>query len=393
MKKNVWKWMIMGSVLLMLCSCGGAGQQAGTAAPSSVPAEQEVAAGQQALYEELVWEQTENVWADQFKIEKCGEYTLITIVDSGRFLLVSGEMEIPGNLPEDVAVLRKPLQNVYLSSSSVFDLISHADAMDRIRFSGTKADSLYIPEVVKAMEEGKMIYAGKYSAPDYELLVSGECPLAIENTMIWHNPQVKEKMEMLGIPVLVERSSYESHPLGRLEWIRLYGVLFDQESQAETFFEEKRKAVEPVLEQEKTGCKVAFFYVNTNGAINVRKPGDYIAKMIALAGGEYILQETGEEENALSTMNMQMEDFYLAAKDADVIIYNGTTTGVITGMEELLEKSALFGDFKAVKENRVYCTGKNFFQETTAIGDLMEDLGHVLRGQEEAELHQLLRVQ
>ena len=31
-----------------------------------------------------------------------------------------------------------------------------------------------------------------------------------------------------GVPstVLVERSSYESHPLGRLEWIRLYGLHF-----------------------------------------------------------------------------------------------------------------------------------------------------------------------
>ena len=32
--------------------------------------------------------------------------------------------------------------------------------------------------------------------------------------MIYHNPEVKEKLEEFGIPVLVEHSSYESHPLG-----------------------------------------------------------------------------------------------------------------------------------------------------------------------------------
>lgn len=35
-----------------------------------------------------------------------------------------------------------------------------------------------------------MIYAGKYSKPDYELLVSEGCDLAIENRMITHSPEV-----------------------------------------------------------------------------------------------------------------------------------------------------------------------------------------------------------
>ena len=38
--------------------------------------------------------------------------------------------------------------------------------------------------------------------------------------MIYHNPEVKEKLEEFGIPVLVEHSSYESHPLGRTEWVK-----------------------------------------------------------------------------------------------------------------------------------------------------------------------------
>ena len=62
------------------------------------------------------------------------------------------------------------------------------------------------------------------------------CDLAIESTMIYHNPEVKEKLEQLGIPVLVERSSYESHPLGRTEWMKLYAVLLGKEEAAETAF-------------------------------------------------------------------------------------------------------------------------------------------------------------
>ena len=101
--------------------------------------------------------------------------------------------------------------------------------------------------------------------------------------------------------------------------------------------------------------------------------------MIGLAGGTYVLNDRlSAEENALSTMNMQMEDFYAAAKDADILIYNSTIEGELYSVDELLAKSTLFSDFKAVKEGNVYCTGSNFFQESTGICDFIEDLHKVL---------------
>ena len=54
------------------------------------------------------------------------------------------------------------------------------------------------------------------------------CNLAIESTMILHTPKVQEMIEMLDIPVFIDRSSYETHPLGRTEWIKVYGVLADK---------------------------------------------------------------------------------------------------------------------------------------------------------------------
>lgn len=331
-------------------------------------------------------------YAECFQIEKCGEYELITIVDSGRFLLVSGGNEVPEELPDDVVVLHTPLDKVYLAASSGFDFARQLGSLDKIPFTGTKEKDLYIKEAVEAIETGRMTYAGKYSAPDYELLLDGGCQVAIESTMIYHSPATKEKLEALGIPVVVERSSYESHPLGRMEWIKFYGALFGKEAEANAFFEEEVSKLSFVMEAEDTGCEVAFFYVNTNGAINVRKPGDYIAKMVELAGGQYVPgQQSEEEENALSSMNMQMEDFYLAAKDADVLIYNGTINGALENREELIAKNALFADFKAVQENRVYCTGKDVFQETTSIGGLMEDMGFVIHGKDE-DLKQMTKL-
>ena len=70
----------------------------------------------------------------------------------------------------------------------------------------------------------------------------------------------------------------------------------------------------------------------------MRKSNDYVAKMIELAGGKYIFDELGEDDSALSTMNMQMEEFYAGAKDADYIIYNSTIDGELTTIDQLLAK-------------------------------------------------------
>ena len=201
--------------------------------------------------------------------------------------------------------------------------------------------------------------------------------MAVENTMIYHEPAVREKLEELGIPVMVEMSSYEEHPLGRLEWIRLYGVLFGTEGTADEYFEEQMKKAQFIMEQPDTGLSVAFFHVTADGMINVRKPGDYVSKMIEMSGGRYIIKDK-EDDDALSVMNVQMEDFYALARDADVIIYDGTIGGGIRSTDELVSRNALFGDFKAVRRGRVYCTTDDFFQKTTGMADFMNDLHNAL---------------
>ena len=148
----------------------------------------------------------------------------------------------------------------------------------------------------------------------------------------------------------------------------------------------------PVLDQEPTGQTVAFFYITTSGAVNVRKSGDYIAKAIRMAGGEYVSFDESGEENALSTMTIQMESFYDTALDADVLIYNSTIDGGITSIDELLAKSPLFADFKAVQTGNVWCITKNFYQESLALGDMILDVHAVLNNPDAADLRFLKKL-
>ena len=284
--------------------------------------------------------------------------------------------EVDG-LPADVTVLRQPVENIYLVSTSVMDLLLHLDALDSVAFSGTKAEGWYLPEAKQAMEAGRIAYAGKYSAPDYEQILAANCGLAIENTMILHTPEVKEQLEHFGIPVLVERSSYESGPLERMEWIKLYGILLGKEDTAEQVFAAQEAAIAPLLEQEPTGKSCAFFSLSSNNLATVRKGSDYVAKMIEMAGGAYVFSDLTDNGNSLATMNLPLEDFYAGAKDADVLIYNSAIEGTIASVSQLTEKFPLLSEFKAVQNGQVWCTSQSLFQQSMALADLILDMNKV----------------
>ena len=87
-----------------------------------------------------------------------------------------------------------------------------------------------------------------------------------------------------------------------------------------------------------------------------------------------------EEDNALSTMNLQMEAFYYGAKDADILIYNSTIDGKLDTIEQLLGKSSLLADFKAVQNGNVWCTEQSMFQQSSASAGMIRDLNAIITG-------------
>ena len=333
-----------------------------------------------ASTEELVFDHACPLdYATQFTAD-CyeGGYTMLTLTESGEQFLVTPEdaAEVEG-LPESVTVLRQPIRNIYLVSTSVMDLFLALDGLDSVTLSGTQAEGWYLDEARAAMEDGRIAYAGKYSAPDYEKILAANCGLAIENTMIYHTPEVKEQLERFGIPVLVERSSYESDPLARMEWIKLYGILLGREEQAEQVFSAQETAVQPILSQKPTGKSCAFFSLTTNNLATVRKGSDYVARMIEMAGGSYVFADLTDNGNSLATMNLPLEDFYAGAKDADVLIYNSAIEGMIASVSQLTERFPLLNEFKAVQNGQVWCTTQSLFQQSMELADLIVDMNRV----------------
>ena len=332
-------------------------------------------------------------YAENFAVDYYeGGYKLLTTrLNGDRILIVPKHQQAPEDAealvspsaegePGKLIVLQEPVKNLYLVASSVMDMFAQLDSMDAISMCGLKEEDWYIPAAKQAMKDGTLLYAGKYSQPDYELLLSQNCSMAIENSMIYHTPEVMEKLEEFGIPTLVEYSSYEEHPLGRVEWVRFFGALLDQEEKADQLFERQKEALKRVEAEESTGKTVAFFYITSNGLVQVRQSTDYIPKMIELAGGKYVFENLGDPDSRRSTVNLQLEDFYDGAQDADFLVYNTTIDRQVQTLEDLLKKCSLLKDFKAVKNHQVWCTTEDMYQQSMSAGNLIEDFHRMLTG-------------
>ena len=312
-------------------------------------------------------------------------YKLLDVHDSARYLLVPEGKEAPDGLEDDIYVLQQPLDTIYMAATSPMALFDAIGSVDSIKLSGLDASGWYIQAAADAINNGDMTYAGKYDEPDYELLVGDDCDLAIESTMILHAPKVQEMIETLGIPVFIDRSSYESQPLGRTEWIRLYGAMMNKEDEADAFFEKQAEIIEKLKDFTNTEKTVAFFYINTSGAPVVRNPKDYISSMIEVAGGRNAFADL-QDDSGKTSISITMEEFYNTAIDADYLIYNSSIDATVNSLDDLLAKDSLMADFKAVKDGNVWVTDDSMYQHTDTIGELINDLNLMLTDGNEEDM-------
>ena len=323
--------------------------------------------------------------ATQFSLDAYdGGYRLATLASGDRLLIVPEGAAAPAELPAGVAVIQQPLANVYLVSTGMICLVDAIGTLDAVSVSSVRAEDSPIEAFTARLESGEITYGGLYREPDYELIAAKGCPLAIENTNIDHVPEVRAKLEELGVTVLMEQSSREEDMLGRLEWIRLMGAVFGREGEAAEVFDDVSARVEDAAAQGSLSKTVAFFYVNEDGAAVTRRAGDYFAQMIEAAGGEYVsFAEEGAADSSPTTVTVEMERFYEGARDADVIIYNGTIDDGVTSLDELVEKNALLADFRAVRYGNVWTCDSTMYQQMTSMADIICDLRAAIGGSDE----------
>ena len=335
----------------------------------------------------------ENVYAECFAIYRYeGGYAVLSVDDGRRYLIVPEGGAIPEGTDgqgggavlkdedgQELIVLQQPLDRIYLAASAAMCQFDEIGAVRNVILSGLERDDWYIESAREAMDQGTLSYGGKYSEPDYEKIIEAGVNLAVESTMILHTPKVQEKLELLGIPVLIDRSSYEHEPLGRAEWVRVYGLLTGCEEEAAKAFDEQKgyaEALAPIPEGDTRS--LAVFSINAARQVVTRSREGYLGKMVEIAGGTLC---TPVLDSSLATETVSVESFYAAAEDADILIYNASIEDAPEDLAELCAKDSILTQFRAVSEGNVWCMRSSLYQNANRTGAILRDLHAIVTGE------------
>ena len=214
-----------------------------------------------------------------------------------KYLIVPKDVEIPAGLDKDMIVIQLPVEKAYVASEDALKLLDEQlDASESIKAVGMEQKDCEIENIAKAMEEKTISFDGTFDDLDYKALVKDEIDFAIlpskflpgnakdeedadaadetadtkaedqkddkddkttdkkadedktpEELLKEENERLSdtaERLATLTIPMLVDRSADEKTDLAKAEWLKVYGVIFGCEDQANELFQQMVKAEE-----------------------------------------------------------------------------------------------------------------------------------------------------
>lgn len=284
----------------------------------------------------------ENTFAELFSIEHLKDenekaYSKIEVFDKEKkldtswLLLPEGVDKVSG-APAGVNIMTfRDRQNIMVSSASTMALINAMDALSKVPM--TTADTTWrIQEIKDAIDKGTVKEVGKYSKPDYEQIISigaeKHVTFAVFSTMLDSVPDVYDQLtKTCNLRIMRDQSSYESHPLGRTEWIKIYGEIFDMRDKSDAVFngqveilnETTSKINVPEAERKTV---LIFYTTSTKDTFYVRNAADYVTELVNLGGGKQVAEiGPGKSGNT----KMTQEWFIQECSQADYVLYNWTS--------------------------------------------------------------------
>lgn len=325
-------------------------------------------------------------YAKNFSVDFCeGGYSIITDALGKKLLVVPEGKEVPSDTG-DMTILKQPLNKVGCFSSSHIGLLNSVDEVEKVALVTVDKDRWYIDSIKNQMQEGKTVYVGKSSSPDYEKIAALKPDVIMVSANTVHGGDaLLSKLDELGIPYISIGHHHEMTPFGRAEWSKLMGVLFNKQDKAEEYYND---TVKKVTDIEKEASKreehpiTIQTYIN-KGMASVYNQGDYVSKMIEMSGGDYPFKDLKKDQ--YGTTKMTPEEFYNRAKDTQVLIYDNMTDSSVKSIEDIVAKGDYFKNMPAIKNGNVWIPKKIYWQSSDDIVGIIKDINTIIYNPEDEE--------
>ena len=363
-------WLVLGSLCAMMACCGGDGRDRIENREN----------GSSTCTDSVAWDSMQ--YSRMFRLgSRCGEKIA----------------EIRSILGEDSMVhrmaVKEPFRRVVVLSSAQIGFMARLGVTDRIVGVG---EGKYIVDstLLARVAAGEVAEVGNGPSISLEKVVALK-PDLVMTFATGGSYDDYQRLKPLGIPLFVTSEWQESDPLAKLEWIKLFGMMFGVDSLANSIYEQTKTDYLSSLAPSAGSGQASRLSSNKGGvaafghlalqrlrghgarggvapaegvadAAGGRSEGDtsplvlagmafggvwyapggnsYTAHLIRAAGGRYLWEGDTTRE-----MKLSLEEVVMLADSADVWV----NPGAFGTAEEILSAEPRVKDFRAFREKRV----------------------------------------
>lgn len=291
-------------------------------------------------------------YAKGFSIEEFEGYSIMSIQnpwpgaeDNFTYLLAKKNAVIPAELKFNQKVIVPISKIIVTSTTHIPTLEALNEEKKLLGFPGL--DYISSQKTRALIKNNKIQELGQNENINTEVLINLQPDVVVAFAIDGNNKNF-ETIQKAGIPVLYNGDWTEADPLGKAEWIKFFGALFDKNKEAKTIFNE----IETAYNTAKKLAEKAPSKPNVLSGSMFKDQwylpygNSWQAKFIEDANANYLYADT----EGHGSISLSFESVLDKAQEADIWI----STGQFSSYQQLMDESSHYAQFKAVKDKNVY---------------------------------------
>lgn len=284
--------------------------------------------------------------------------------------------------PKGAKIIEVPVQNMAALSTSFVGMLNAIGSIDAIKAT-TEKQYISNKQLLKKINTGKVLTAGYETGLTPEAVLKAKIPLIVFSGFGQPFPN-EDKFAQLQVICMANYDWEEKHPLGKAEWIKVFGALVCKEKEAETYFNQVAESYLKIKEEAKQiknkkkvicGSLVGDIWYAPAG-------GSFMAGIMKDGGLDYLYKNT----EGTASVSPTFEQIFRDDQVCDVWI-----NAEAPSLDKLFELNSKFQYFHTVKEGKVYSYmhNPNYYWEYSQVNPhwLLEDFMHIAKGDTKAKLH------
>jgi len=240
-----------------------------------------------------------------------------------------------------------PIRRVICMSTSHIAYMTALGLEDKI--VGISGKQYITNEVIlNKIKSGEIMDVGYEGSLNYELLLRLKPDVVFTYGIVGENNIYVTKIKELGINVIALGDYLEDHPIGKLEYLKLFGKLFNCSNKADSVYnsvKERYISIKKIAGGSGYRPKVLLnapwkevWYIPGNS--------NYMSVLINDAGGNPIMSKPGESKS----VSYSLEEVYQESMTADFWLNPNNYSSI----EELKKSNPLFKNIPCLKSGKVY---------------------------------------